>query len=107
MQLRCHLRSAGRRGILRGCRWRSGEKFRGNPPKPRDRGTFPRFARVSRAAASPRTRPCRLALRVQVVFAKTLKEGANPMKYRKLGNSGVLVSSLSLGTMQFGQAMKM
>ena len=29
------------------------------------------------------------------------------MKYRKLGNSGVLVSSLSLGTMQFGRAMKM
>jgi aryl-alcohol dehydrogenase-like predicted oxidoreductase len=29
------------------------------------------------------------------------------MKYRKLGNSGVLVSSLSLGTMQFGRGMKM
>jgi aryl-alcohol dehydrogenase-like predicted oxidoreductase len=29
------------------------------------------------------------------------------MKYRKLGNSGILVSSLSLGTMQFGRAMKM
>lgn len=29
------------------------------------------------------------------------------MKYRKLGNSGVLVSCLSLGTMQFGRAMKM
>jgi len=29
------------------------------------------------------------------------------MKYRKLGNSGILVSSLSLGTMQFGRSMKM
>jgi aryl-alcohol dehydrogenase-like predicted oxidoreductase len=29
------------------------------------------------------------------------------MKYRKLGNSGVLVSSLSLGTMQFGRGMNM
>jgi aryl-alcohol dehydrogenase-like predicted oxidoreductase len=29
------------------------------------------------------------------------------MHYRKLGNSGLIVSSLSLGTMQFGGAMKM
>jgi aryl-alcohol dehydrogenase-like predicted oxidoreductase len=29
------------------------------------------------------------------------------MHYRKLGNSGVLVSSLSLGTMQFGRSMNM
>jgi len=29
------------------------------------------------------------------------------MHYRKLGNSGLLVSSLSLGTMQFGRAMNM
>jgi aryl-alcohol dehydrogenase-like predicted oxidoreductase len=29
------------------------------------------------------------------------------MHYRKLGNSGVLVSSLSLGTMQFGRGMNM
>jgi aryl-alcohol dehydrogenase-like predicted oxidoreductase len=29
------------------------------------------------------------------------------MKYRKLGNSGVVVSTLSLGSMQFGQGMKM
>jgi aryl-alcohol dehydrogenase-like predicted oxidoreductase len=29
------------------------------------------------------------------------------MKYRKLGNSGVLVSSLSLGTMQLGRSMNM
>ena len=29
------------------------------------------------------------------------------MQYRKLGNSGLLVSSLSLGTMQFGRAMNM
>jgi aryl-alcohol dehydrogenase-like predicted oxidoreductase len=29
------------------------------------------------------------------------------MKYRKLGNSGLLVSPLSLGTMQFGRSMKM
>ena len=29
------------------------------------------------------------------------------MKYRKLGNSGLVVSTLSLGTMQFGESMKM
>jgi aryl-alcohol dehydrogenase-like predicted oxidoreductase len=29
------------------------------------------------------------------------------MRYRKLGNSGLLVSSLSLGTMQFGRSMNM
>jgi aryl-alcohol dehydrogenase-like predicted oxidoreductase len=29
------------------------------------------------------------------------------MEYRKLGNSGLVVSALSLGTMQFGQAMNM
>ncbi len=29
------------------------------------------------------------------------------MEYRKLGNSGLIVSALSLGTMQFGQAMNM
>jgi aryl-alcohol dehydrogenase-like predicted oxidoreductase len=29
------------------------------------------------------------------------------MRYRKLGNSGLLVSSLSLGTMQFGRGMNM
>ena len=27
------------------------------------------------------------------------------MQYRRLGNSGLIVSALSLGTMQFGQAM--
>ena len=29
------------------------------------------------------------------------------MKYRKLGNTGVIVSEVSLGTMQFGGAMNM
>src|SRR5882672_12867725 len=29
------------------------------------------------------------------------------MKYRKLGNSGLVVSALGLGTMQFGRAMNM
>lgn len=29
------------------------------------------------------------------------------MKYRRLGNSGLIVSAVSLGTMQFGQAMNM
>jgi aryl-alcohol dehydrogenase-like predicted oxidoreductase len=29
------------------------------------------------------------------------------MKYRRLGNSGLIVSALSLGTMQFGEAMNM
>src|SRR5262249_28695474 len=29
------------------------------------------------------------------------------MQYRRLGNSGLIVSRLSLGTMQFGQAMNM
>ena len=29
------------------------------------------------------------------------------MQYRRLGNSGLIVSSLSLGTMQFGKAMNM
>ncbi len=29
------------------------------------------------------------------------------MKYRKLGNSGLIVSEVGLGTMQFGEAMKM
>lgn len=29
------------------------------------------------------------------------------MKYRKLGNSGLIVSEAGLGTMQFGEAMQM
>jgi aryl-alcohol dehydrogenase-like predicted oxidoreductase len=29
------------------------------------------------------------------------------MKYRKLGNTGVIVSELALGTMQFGGKMNM
>lgn len=29
------------------------------------------------------------------------------MKYRKLGNSGLIVSELALGTMQFGEKMNM
>jgi aryl-alcohol dehydrogenase-like predicted oxidoreductase len=33
--------------------------------------------------------------------------GASPMKYRKLGNTGLIVSELALGTMQFGGKMNM
>jgi aryl-alcohol dehydrogenase-like predicted oxidoreductase len=35
------------------------------------------------------------------------EEGAREMKYRKLGNTGLIVSSVALGTMQFGGKMNM
>jgi aryl-alcohol dehydrogenase-like predicted oxidoreductase len=35
------------------------------------------------------------------------EEGAAKMKYRKLGNTGLIVSSVALGTMQFGGKMNM
>src|ERR1700678_2384025 len=35
------------------------------------------------------------------------QEGAREMKYRKLGNTGLIVSSVALGTMQFGGKMNM
>jgi aryl-alcohol dehydrogenase-like predicted oxidoreductase len=35
------------------------------------------------------------------------EEGAGEMRYRKLGNTGLIVSSVALGTMQFGGKMKM
>jgi aryl-alcohol dehydrogenase-like predicted oxidoreductase len=31
----------------------------------------------------------------------------NPMKYRKLGNTGLIVSEVALGSMQFGAKMNM
>src|ERR1700731_985878 len=34
-------------------------------------------------------------------------EGVRGMKFRKLGNTGLLVSELALGTMQFGGKMNM
>src|SRR5271155_5060023 len=40
-----------------------------------------------------------LALESQFLFAA---EGVWPMKYRKLGNTGLIVSEVALGTMQFG-----
>src|SRR5208282_6135846 len=35
------------------------------------------------------------------------EEGAGEMRYRKLGNTGLIVSSVALGTMQFGGKMNM
>src|SRR5271168_2490681 len=45
-----------------------------------------------------------LALESQFLFAA---EGVWPMKYRKLGNTGLIVSEVALGTMQFGGKMNM
>src|SRR5271169_688450 len=45
-----------------------------------------------------------LALESQFLFAA---EGVWPMKYRKLGNTGLIVSEVALGTMQFGGRMNM
>src|SRR5579862_2746767 len=36
-----------------------------------------------------------------------LAEGVREMKYRKLGDTGLIVSELALGTMQFGGRMNM
>jgi aryl-alcohol dehydrogenase-like predicted oxidoreductase len=36
-----------------------------------------------------------------------LAEGEQEMKYRKLGNTGLIVSEVALGTMQFGGKMNM
>jgi hypothetical protein len=35
------------------------------------------------------------------------RQGVREMKYRKLGNTGLIVSEVALGTMQFGGKMNM
>jgi aryl-alcohol dehydrogenase-like predicted oxidoreductase len=51
---------------------------------------------------------CRLHLAIEMLSqASVVAKGAWEMKYRRLGNTGLIVSSVALGTMQFGNKMNM
>src|ERR1700757_4570037 len=69
---------------------------------------FERLIRGGVAANSKIRTSCRLVKCANIAIGILVFTGRSvQMKYRKLGNTGLIVSSVALGTMQFGGKMNM